>query len=206
VSDVKNLEEEAAAMKVSLKKFEGPWDQGWVLDKHIISSTYLGENEFGHPVFDTVRTEVGEATFQLKYRQDWDQIKPLAEGIAQHIFPKFKDVGFIVPMPASKIRNRQPVAEIAEALGKIVEVPVFTKLLLKANTGKLLKDLHTKEEKVEAIGDSFSVNDEIGTEGAWNVLIVDDLFDTGASMEAACRVLREYPKVEKIYVAALTWK
>jgi predicted amidophosphoribosyltransferase len=83
---------------------------------------------------------------------------------------------------------------------------VFPNLLIKAKKGKSLKDLNTKDEKIEAIGDSFSVNDEISTEGKWNVLVVDDLFHTGASMEAACKVLRMHPKVGKIYVAALTWR
>jgi predicted amidophosphoribosyltransferase len=109
-------------------------------------------------------------------------------------------------MPASNIRQRQPVTEVALALGRIIGRPVFSDLLRKAATGKSLKDLHSKAEEVAAIGNSFSVNDEITTDGRWNVLVVDDLFDSGASMDAACAVLREYPKVGKIYVAALTWK
>jgi len=157
-------------------------------------------------MFDTTRTDVGEATFQLKYRNDWAQIKPLAQAIADQIYQKLASVGFIVPMPASTQRYRQPVTEVAKELAGLVNVPVFENLLLKAATGKSLKDLHTKEEKIAAIGDSFSVNDEITNQGIWNVLVIDDLFDTGASMEAACKVLRAYPKVGKIYVAALTWK
>jgi len=193
-------------LKVSIKEIHGVWDQGWVLDKHTLSSTYLGEDEYGHARFETVRTEVGESTYQLKYRQDWNQIEPLARSLADNIFPKLNNVGFIVPMPASTARNRQPVVEIVEALGKIVEKPVFTDLLRKAFIGQALKNLHTKDEKMEALGDSFSVNDELEGEGPWNVLIVDDLFHTGASMESACKVLRAYPKVRKIYVAALTWR
>lgn len=52
-------------------------------------------------------------------------------------------------------------------------------------------------DKVAAIGDSFSVNDEITTDGRWNVLVVDDLFGSGASMDAACAVLRKYPRSER---------
>lgn len=193
-------------MQVSLKKIYGPWDEGWVLHKHTLNSTYIGDDQFGHPCFETVRSEIGEATFQLKYRQDWDQVKTLAQALAVNIYPKFKSVGFIVPMPASTVRDRQPVTEVAKVLGAMVKIPVFTDLLLKAHTGKSLKDMHTKDEKIAAIGNSFSINDEIGNDGQWNVLVVDDLFDTGASMEAACKVLRKYPKVGKIYVAALTWK
>lgn len=193
-------------MKVALKEIHGPWEAGWVLDKHKIRSVYLGDNEQGYPQFDTLRTEAGEATFQLKYRSDWSQAKPLAQAIADNICPKLTSIGFIVPMPASQSRSRQPVTEVAKELGELLKTPVFDNLLLKAPTGKSLKDIKTKAEKVEAIGNSFSVEDEIDDEGSWNVLVVDDLYDTGASMEAACKVLREYPKVRKIYVAALTWK
>lgn len=193
-------------MKVSLRHIEGPWDDGWVLDKHSLHSVYIGDDEFGHPRYDTTRTEVGEATFQLKYRNDWTKVKPLAQAIAEHAYPNLGKVGFIVPMPASKQRPRQPVAEVAMDLGRLVDVPVFDNLLLKAPNGKSLKDLRTKVEKIETIGDGFSVNDEIEGNGPWDVLLVDDLFDTGASMEAACTVLRTYPKVRRIYVTALTWR
>jgi predicted amidophosphoribosyltransferase len=177
-----------------------------VLDKHTLHSIYLGDDEYGHARYDTTRTEVGEATFQLKYRNDLAQTKPLAKAIADHIYSKFSQVGFILPMPASNQRTRQPVTEVANELGALVKVPVFSNILLKATNGTSLKNLNTKEEKVEAIGDSFSVNDAITNNGKWNVLVVDDLFHTGASMEAACKVLRTYPKVGNIYVAALTWR
>lgn len=193
-------------MLVSLKEIHGPWDTGWVLNKHMLQSTYLGDDAYGHAQFDNKRTEVGEATYQLKYQSDWSQAERLAKALADHVYPKFKDVGLIVPMPATKTRPRQPVTEVANELGKMVQKPVFDNLLLKAANGKSLKDLNTKEEKIEAIGDSFSVQDGINGNGPWNVLVVDDLFHTGASMDAACRVLRTYPKVRNIYVAALTWR
>jgi predicted amidophosphoribosyltransferase len=193
-------------MKVSLRQIHGPWDDGWVLDKHSIGSVCVGQNAYGHPIFETTRTDIGEATFQLKYRDDWLQAKPLAQAIVDHIIPKLTSVGFIIPMPASTPRTRQPVTEVANELGALLGVPVFDGLLLKAKNGKSLKDLNTKEEKIEAIKNSFSVQDIIINDGQWNALIVDDLFHTGASMETACQVLRAYPKVRNIYVAALTWR
>jgi len=193
-------------LKVTLRQISGLWDEGWVLDKHSVSSVYLGDNEQGRPQFNTTRTEIGEATFQLKYRNDWAQAKPLARAIADNIYPKFSRVGFIVPMPASTQRTRQPVTEVAKELGALVGIPVFSNVLIKTRTGKSLKDLSTKDEKIEAIGSSFSVNDEIPNEERRNVLIVDDLFHTGASMEAACKVLRACPKIGRIYIAALTWR
>ena len=193
-------------MNVNLKQIYGPWAQGWVLDKHIVRSTYLGDNEFGHAMFDTVRTEVGEATFQLKYRSDLTQAPHLAAALAQHVFPKLADVGFILPMPASNYRKVQPVHLVATELGKLVKRPVFDGILLKKQGGISLKNLHTKDEKLEAIGNGFHIENQIGQDGRWNALVIDDLFDTGASMEKACEALKTYPKVSGIYVAALTWK
>lgn len=193
-------------MQVSLKEIYGPWDSGWVLDKHSVWSEYIGDDEYGHPQFNTKRTEVGEATYQLKYRKDWSQAKPLARALADNIYPNCKNVGLIVPMPATTVRQRQPVIEVANELGKIVQIPVFDNLLLKVANGKSLKNMNTKDDKIKAIGDSYSVTDVINGDGPWNVLVIDDLFHTGASMEAACNALLTYTKVRKIYVAALTWR
>lgn len=193
-------------MDVVLRKLRGPWNAGWALNKHMLRSTYLGDDEYGHPRFHSVRTDVGEAAFQLKYRQDWSQAGHLAKALLEHVVPKCAGIGLIVPMPASTVRARQPVTELALALGSLSGIPVFPDLLRKAGNGKSLKDLQTKEEKIEAIGDSFTAYDAIEGDGLWNVLIVDDLFHTGASMEAACAALRKYSKVRKVYVATLTWR
>jgi predicted amidophosphoribosyltransferase len=192
-------------MQVALRQVFGPWDQGWVLAKHMLSSTFLGNDQYGHARFDNVRSEVGEATYQLKYRQDWGQVEPLAATLVEQVYSRFDDVGFIVPMPASTVRARQPVTEVALAVGRLVGKPVFTGLLLK-QAGQSLKDLHGKDDKLAALKDRMRVVNEIGNEGKWNAMLVDDLYDSGASMEAACAALRTYPKVGRIYVAALTWK
>jgi predicted amidophosphoribosyltransferase len=192
-------------MQVALRQIFGPWDLGWVLSKHTLSSTYLGDDQYGHARFETVRSEVGEATYQLKYRHDWSQVDPLARTLVENVYSRFSDVGFIVPMPASMARARQPVVEIALAVGKLIGKPVFTQLLTK-DAGQTLKNLHGKDEKLAALKDRLRIANAISNEGRWNAMVIDDLFDSGASMETACAALRTYPKVKRVYVAALTWK
>ena len=193
-------------MKTSIKQINGNWDLGYALDKHVLSSVFLGHNANGHPEFDTTRSEVGEALYQLKYRSDWNQVDPLANQLAVSIYPKFSNVGFIIPMPASKVRARQLVTEVAHALGLLIGKPVFDNLIIKTPTANQLKDISTREEKLKALHGSFSVHDAIAGQGPWNALLIDDLFDTGASAEMACTALRSYPKIRNIYVAVLTWK
>ena len=193
-------------MEINLKPIHGIWGQGWALDKHMLKSAFAGYNEYGHPKFDSTRTEVGQAVYQLKFKTDWNQVLPLAQALALQICPKFQDIGYIIPMPATTTRARQPVMEIATQLSHLLHVPMLPNLLLKTPNGKPLKDLNTKAEKIEAIGDSLVVCDAISNNGCCNVLLIDDLFHTGASMEAACKALRTHPKINNIYVAALTWR
>jgi len=44
-------------MDVDIKRIDGVWTLGYSLDKHTISSTPIGYNEYGHMQFDTVRPE-----------------------------------------------------------------------------------------------------------------------------------------------------
>ena len=57
----------------------GPWTDGYALDIHKLSSTFLRNNQFGHPVYDTKRSPVGELLYQLKYRHNQTTVDQLAE-------------------------------------------------------------------------------------------------------------------------------
>lgn len=187
----------------------GNWVSGVVLDKHTVKSVPTGYNNFGHMQFDTTRTEVGEALFQLKNRNDWDQIEPLADELRRTAFPLFSNIELIVPVPPSKTRAKQPVYELAKALAGKTGLTSFENIIHKSPDvvgAPQLKDLSSKEEKSAALAGRFSISDQINGDGKWNALIIDDLFDSGASMEAVCAALLTYRKIGKIYVTALTWK
>lgn len=85
-----------------------------------------------------------------------------------------------------------------------MDSPVHTDLLYKTPPQTPLKDLQSKDEKLAAITGSFRTNPKKAVSG--NLLLIDDLFDTGASMAAACAILRGIEAIGSIYVAALTWK
>jgi predicted amidophosphoribosyltransferase len=172
----------------------------------MLRSTYLGENEQGHPQFHNERTSAGEAVYQLKYKDKWDQAEALALAVAEQIVPRLGSIGLVIPMPPSKKRAQQPVYTVATELAKILGVTSFEKILIKNHTGKSLKDLQTREEKVIALAGKINLSDEINGHNKYNALVLDDLFDSGATMEAACAVLQTYAKIDKIFVVALTWK
>jgi predicted amidophosphoribosyltransferase len=159
--------------------------------------------------FDTTRSEPGEALFQLKYRSDFKQVDPLAQAMFDHIVPAIGKFGIVVPMPATKQRDRQPVHEIAEKLSKLTGVIYAPGLLLKNPPqpgSPEVKNLGTKEEKVAALAERFVLNKAFITDHEkWGALLVDDKYDTGASAEAACATLRTYAKVGEIFLATCSW-
>lgn len=195
-------------MKINIRRLEGPWDAGYALDKHTLRSDFLGYNEYGHRVFDNTRSEPGEALYQLKYQNDWTQADRLAQQFASSVIPLFDKVHLLVPMPASTPRHRQPVDELCAALSTRSGIPVFDNVLVVSEhykpAGKL-KDLHSKEDKQAVLNGKLVVKDGI-QKGCWNALIVDDLYHSGATMEAATQALRGYKKINRVYVAACTWR
>jgi predicted amidophosphoribosyltransferase len=193
-------------MQTHVKRLHGNWDLGFALDKHMLKSVYIGDDEYGHARFDNTRTPAGEALYQLKYEKNWDQAKLLAQTVYDDICPHLPDIGMVVPMPPSQLRPRQPVTEVAAHLAMLLDVPMFENFLLRQRTGAKLKDMHTREDKDAALRGKITLGHTFRGEGRWNALLLDDLHDTGASLSAACEALRACEKIAKIYVAALTWK
>ena len=192
-------------MDVNIKQIEGIWTLGYSLDTHTISSTPIGPNQYGHMQFDTVRPEAGEALFQLKYRSDYSQVSVIAHQLYASFGQVFSTASLVIPMPDSTARNRQPVTEIARVFARLKGIPCYENLLVKARITAPMKDMETREEKISALIGAFTVYDVLG-DGQYDVLIIDDLFDTGSSLEAATTVLKTYSKIRNVYVATVTRK
>lgn len=192
-------------MDVNIKQIDGMWTLGYSLDKHTLSSTPTGYNEYGHMQFDTTRPEAGEALFQLKYRSDYSQVGAIANQLNTSFGQVFSSASLVIPMPASRTRNRQPVTEIATEYARLRGIPCREDLLVKTGTTVPMKDIESRDEKVSTLVGAFTVYDVLPS-GKYDVLIIDDLFDTGSSLEAATTVLKSYPKIGNVYVATVTRK
>lgn len=189
------------------KSIEGAWKDGLVLDKHVRKSTYLGDDENGHAKFDNERSELGEAIYKLKYKQDWNQVDNIGAVLAQEVVSAGWKIDFVVPMPATTARPRQPVTEIADRMAKIIGKPMFGNVLCKrphALNEPPIKNIGTLEEKIAALSGKMYVQDTV-SDGSWNVLLVDDLYDSGASLAAAAAALNSYKNVKNVYVVCCTW-
>ena len=62
-------------MTINPIRIKGNWDEGYVLDRHIIKSSIIGIDGFGNSIYDTQRTELGELIYQIKYKKKYDKIE-----------------------------------------------------------------------------------------------------------------------------------
>ncbi len=192
-------------MDVNIRQIKGIWTLGYSLDKHTLSSTPKGQNEYGHMQFETVRSAAGEALFQLKYRSDYLQVSIIANQLNASFGQVFSTASLVIPMPASTARNMQPVTEIAKEFARLKGIPCYENLLVKTGITAPMKDMGTRDEKISVLIDAFTVYDVL-PDGQYDVLIIDDIFDTGSSLEAATTVLKNYSKIRSVYVATVTRK
>lgn len=184
-------------------EIHGNWQKGWAFDLHTTSSTYIGDNEAGHPQFDSTRSEIGELIYQLKYNEDKKAVPGIIEllkGIGNISAETFD---FIIPVPSSKARAFQPVDEIATALGQQRGVPVLVGYLTKEAGGTELKGITDPEERAEALKGKIKITGTGNISGK-AVLLFDDLYRSGATLNACCSVLYEQADVSKVCVLTAT--
>ncbi len=189
-------------IEIHPKEIKGSWDQGYVLDVHTISSTMIGYNEFGHPEFDTVRSPLGELVYCLKYRGDKGAIPSIVEAIAG--FMKTSDIhpDVIVPMPPSKLqRSFQPVIEVGTELAKTLGITFDGTSLKKVKSTPQMKDVGDFSARVLTLEAAFASDRNL--EGR-SVLLLDDLVQSGATMNVAARTLKSQGLVKLVFALALT--
>jgi competence protein ComFC len=190
------------SLEIHPKEIKGAWDVGYVLDLHTISSTMIGYNEFGHPEFDTQRSPLGELVYRLKYRGDKAVLPLIAETVAAFLKTLSIQSHAILPMPPSKLqRTYQTVAEIASELSKKLQIPLDATSLKKTKTTPQMKDVGDFSARVTALETAFAVGGDL--EGK-QVLLIDDLLQSGATMNVAARVLKKQGQVKAVYAIALT--
>ncbi|MCF8145769.1 MAG: ComF family protein [Deltaproteobacteria bacterium] len=180
----------------------GRWRTGYVLDYHTLSSTYLGDDEYGHAMFDTKRSQVGELLYRLKYRSDKSALNQLAEVAARFVREWNPEVTILVPVPPSRVRAEQPLHLIAERLGTTIGIPVRWNGVTRVKETPELKNVYAYDERLRLLYGAHTVDASV-LKGQ-KVLLFDDLYRSGATMNAITAALYDEGAVADVYALALT--
>lgn len=157
----------------------------------------------GH--FHNEYTQLGKALNQLKYHQDYSQLPFLVEQMV--LFLKTRTVlphiDVIFPVPASKQRPVQPVYELARGVSMQLRKRIDFIFIKKIKNTEELKSMQDPEERQAALAGAFKIAHGNIYRNK-RVLLIDDLFRSGTTLNELASVLYRDAGVQDVYVVALT--
>jgi predicted amidophosphoribosyltransferase len=186
--------------KTSPRQILGNWRKGFALDVHTVSSTPIGYNEFGHMQFDTLRSEVGELLYKLKNKGDKSVVTEIAAAAVELVKPSIQKIDLIVPVPPSTQRSVQPVKLLAAAIGEKLNIPVVEAVTKTKDTPQL-KNVYDLDERAKILKGAFSISDAVKGK---RVLLFDDLYRSGATMNAITEALIDQGKAADVMALTIT--
>jgi len=187
-------------MNINPRVIKGSWRYGVALDLHTLSSIPLSDRGF-----DTKRSEIGEALYQLKYKFDRSKIEPIAEVASEQILKwrVFRYLKAIIPIPPSNLdRPFQPVLELAKAISDKTRLPISNDYLMKIRETQALKNIEDTELRHQQMQNAFQVVDQRYSQES--VLLFDDLFRSGETLNSVCNALSTQGNVGRIFVLTVT--
>lgn len=183
------------------QKIEGHFRAGVALDLHTTSSTPTGYNEAGHLQFDTARPEIAELLYQLKYHGNQEAANGIIEAAAAYLQQHRAHFDLMIPVPPSSARAVQPVLILAGGIGAAVGLPVVECVVTTRATTQL-KGVTDPDERMKLVDGLYTV-DPAHTAGK-NILLFDDLFRSGTTMNAITDVLLKQGNAKSVCALTIT--
>jgi competence protein ComFC len=193
-------------IRIHPRKLTGTWDEGFVLDVHTLGSTLVGCDEYGREKFDTKRSALGDLLYRLKYEADKSVSNDILDIVVEFLLKRWRIVqslDMIVPMPPCDISRRsQPVLELARGVSSRTGVPLSEDALVKVKDVPQLKNVYDYLEKSRLLSETLEAR--VSRLQGKTVLLMDDLYRSGATLYTASLALHQRGRANAVYVMALT--
>lgn len=159
------------------RPLNGPWLAGWALDFH---SRYDGDI--------ASRSVIGELVFRYKYNGEQQLAQELAQRWAELLaaHPELPKFDAIIPVPPSLQRAAEPMTMLAQALAAQLKLSAWTNVLIKTRATRPQKEMTSLAQKRANVAGAFALKGEVRGKC---VILIDDLYDSGATLEEVAKVL-----------------
>ncbi len=181
-----------------------PLDELYLIDRCIdcINSTNYYEKAISCIEYDDLSKTV---IYDLKYHKK----RYISYHVAEIIYDRLKEsdmhsFDIIIPVPLHKAKEKErtfnQASLIGKYIGRMLAVEVDNRTLIRAKN-TITQNQLTREERRENLEGAFEVidNDRVKNK---NILLIDDVFTTGATVNECSRKLLE-GGAKNIYVATL---
>lgn len=159
----------------------GDFDVGYALANH--TEVQDGKRQY---------TPIGRMVYKFKYRGQKSHVEILTGEMVKFLVETgdFHRADLIVPVP-STIRDRDynPVLCLAETLSQRSGLLMDKEALVKTRQTRPQKELVNLTQKQLNVKGAFKVTDKNRLKGK-NILLIDDLYDSGATLNECTRVLK----------------
>lgn len=155
----------------------------------------------GYPVFNYIEP-VKSSILAVKYKNKREYCDFYGMEMARKIKPALARMGLdaIVPVPIHKHKKRQrgynQAELLADVVGKCLGIQVISDMLVRTIDTKPLKELDNVQR---ANNMKFAIKKGRVHDACRNVLLVDDIYTTGATAQICTELLQEMG-VEHVYV------
>lgn len=150
-----------------------------------------------------------EGVHLLKYQKQVKLVQPLGNLLVSYLtnndFIRIREIDLVVPVPLFKEdylkRGFNQSSLLAKYIADYFSLSFSEDLLIKDKMNLSQVGL-SKTERKNNVRKVYTLNAPFSLEGLSNILLIDDIFTTGATIDACCRELRK-TGIEELYVLTL---
>lgn len=145
----------------------------------------------------------------LKYKKELKLARPLADFMVKHLLSdeliNIRKIELIIPVPLFKDdylkRGFNQSGLLAKYIADYFSITFSNDLLIKKRANQSQVGLSKVERKMN-IKNVYSVNSPLQQNNINRILLIDDIFTTGSTVEACCKVLRK-AGIKELFVLTL---